>query len=420
MRYVIVGNSFAATFAVEAIRRYDRGGQITIVGEEKDRLYSRAMIHEYLAGLAEERLVYLRDEDFHRMHDVRLLTGRRATAIDVEHKYLLLDEGAEKLKYDKLLIATGARPFIPPGLEQRRNFDDVYTFTTLADARRIRSATERANNIVVLGAGLIGLQCAEALAHLGKHVAVVELAPRVLPTVLDEAAAAMVQQQLEQQNITFHLSQTIAGFLGSGRKLRGLQLKSGQKIPCELLVIAVGVRPNVEFLKDSGIEIDRGIIVDAQMQTNVKGIYAAGDCAQAEELTTGTKMVLPTIPIASQQGSVAGTNMAGVQRRYRGGIAMNCLQFGTLQIISYGLPQQDGEEVKGHDPRRGVYKRFILRDGKLVSAILVRAIDRAGIYRYLIERRINIAPLKQLLLRDDFGFIHLPRSLRDELFTVPQ
>jgi len=421
MRYLMIGHSFASTFAVEAIRRVDRQGEIVIVGDEPHRLYSRAMLHELLGGMVDERFCWLRSEDWAERYSVRLALGRRAESLDVASRTVKLDDGQE-LQFDKMLIACGGRPFIPPGIEGLDRFEHVYTFTRLDDAYRLREAVRGAENVVVLGAGLIGLQCAEGLRHLGVQVEVVELADQVLPAVLDRQAAELIRDELLAEGIGLHLSDSVSELLGLERVLEAVRLKSGKRLPCQVFVVAVGVRPNVGWLDGSGIEIDRGILVDEHLQTNVEGIYAAGDCAQGLERISGSRMVLPTIPVASKQGLIAGYNMAGLERKYDGEIPLNAMQFGRLQVISYGYVR-DAEEVEAiryFDEQRKVYRKVVLRNGRVVGALLVRAIDRAGLYRQLINRAVDVSGMKERLVSLDFGVGGLPRSLRDEMFTRPQ
>ncbi|HID00425.1 MAG TPA: NAD(P)/FAD-dependent oxidoreductase [Piscirickettsiaceae bacterium] len=419
MRYVIVGNSFAAVFAIEALRRVDQSGEIVVISAEEEHVYSRAMIPEWLAGLVDDRFLYLREPDFYERMGVTPLLGQRVTGLEAAQKRVLL--GQRTIEYDKLLLTVGGIPFIPPGIEGWGEFEDVFTFTSLAEAKALRRAAEKAEQAVVLGAGLIGLQCAEALAHLGKKVTVVELANTVLPLALDELAAALIQRELEAEGLRIFTEDTIVSLQGIHGRLESVTLRSGRRVPCQLLVIAVGVRPNVEFLRSSGLLIDRGIIVNHHLETNLPEVYAAGDCAQGPEIISGQNLVLPLIPVASTQGLMAGYNLAGEKREFRGGLSLNAFQFGGLQVISYGfIRDEEGAEVlRRVEEGKRIYKKVILKDGRITGAIFVRAIDRAGLFRYLIEHKIEVREFKEHLLDDDFGIAHWPREERMQLFTSP-
>jgi NAD(P)H-nitrite reductase large subunit len=189
-----------------------------------------------------------------------------------------------------------------------------------------------------------------------------------------------------------------------------------------MVVIAVGVKPNIEFLNGSGIKTDRGILVNSNMETNIKNIYAAGDCTAAKEILTGKTMPIPIIPLASQQGMTVGCNMAGKKKEYKGGLSLNALQFGGAQIISYGFirDEANGEILKKLDEKQGIYKKIIIKKNKITGAVFVRAIERAGIFRYLIENKVDIGKYKDKLLEPDFNWAHVQNETRDQLFLRSQ
>ncbi len=418
MKYVIIGNSFAGMFAVEAIRRHDAEGDVLVVSREPQHVYSRAMIHEMLSGVVEEPMVYLRGWDFYEKMRVRTLLGSQATAIDPDNQTVTIADAP--IDYDRLLLATGGAPFVPAidGLDDV----DYYTFTTLGEAQRLKRACNARKSVVVLGAGLIGLQCAEALRHLGMNVTVVEMADSVLPMALDAEASDIVERELDGEGISVRTGNTIEKVLGKAGCPTACVLKSGEEVACDVLVIAVGVRPDVSMAKEAGLTVERGIVVNNRMQTSKENVFAAGDCAQGPEIISGVTMNIPVIPVASMQGMTAGYNMAGVERHYRGGMQLNALQFGEVQIISYGFIKDDrGAEVfTRHDPDRKIYRKVIVKDGLITGALFVKDVDRAGLFRHLIENRIDVSGFKNSLLDKDFGVAHLPKEVRREMFTVPQ
>ncbi len=418
MKHVIIGNSFAGVFAAEAIRRTEPESEILIVSRERQHTYSRAMIHEMLAGMVQEPMVYLRDWDYYERKRIGTLLGRTVTKIALDAHAIGTDDG--DIAYDRLLIATGGQAFVPPiaGLEREK----YHTFTTLEDARALKAACGGRTDAVVLGAGLIGLQCAEALRHVGLNVRVVEMADTVLPMALDAPSSEIVARELAAEGIELHTGDTIDLIAGQDGHPSGCKLRSGARIPCDLLVIAVGVRPNIDLAADAGITTDRGIVVNERMETSAEHVYAAGDCAQGPEIISGMTMPIPVIPIASTQGMIAGYNMAGKRRAYRGGLSVNAIQLGGVPVISYGFvkDEHDGEVLRVHDPATKVYKKVIIKDGRITGAIFVRDIDRAGLFRHLIENKIDVTPFKEHLLSPDFGVAHLPAEVRKEMFTTPQ
>ncbi len=419
-KYVIIGNSYAALFAVESIRKAGSKETIAIISEEMDHTYSRAMLHEYVADMVGDEFIYLRDFDYYQKMKVTPLLGKKVSKIDPKAKKIYI--GKESIGFKKLLISTGGVPFIPPGITGLNTFKNIFTFTRKKNADKMKSALKSVKSVVILGGGLIGLQCAEGLAHAGKKVIVVELADNILPIALDDEAARIARQELHKQGIEIITGDTIAKINGSGGKINSVILKSKKKIPCQMVVIAVGVKPNIDFLNGSGIKTDSGILVNSGMETNIKNIYAAGDCTQAVEILSGKTMPIPIIPVASEQGMTAGCNMAGEKKKYKGGILLNALQFGGAQIISYGFirDEANGEILKKLNDKKGIYKKIIIKKNKITGAVFVRAIDRAGIFRYLIENKVDVGKYKEKLLESDFNWAYIQNEIRDQLFTKVQ
>lgn len=418
VRYVIIGNSFAGLFATEAIRKRDSSGEITIISDEPDTAYSRAMLHEWLAGMVGPDKVALRSSDFYDRLRVTPRLGESVAGVDVQDRSVTVTDSSP-IAYDRLLVASGGEPFIPPGIGGIDDFDDVFTFTKMADAVAIREKASSSTDAVILGGGLIGLQCAEALSHLGLKVTVIELMDSILPMALDAESGAIVADEMRRQGISIFTGETIDELVGSGRTLESVRLKGGDQAPCQFLVAAVGVRPNTTFLKSSGLAIDRGVLVDDRMQTSVEDVYAAGDCAQAPEILTGLQMTIPVIPVASMHGTIAGCNMTGAERHFRGGLSLNAMQFGGIPLVSYGFvrDEKDGDVLKLRQD--GVYKKVIIKGNRITGAVFVGAIDRAGLFRFLVEEKIDVSDFKDKLLSSEFGIAHLPKQERERLFTIP-
>lgn len=419
-KHLIIGNSYAALFAVESIRKSGSKETIAIISDENEHTYSRAMLHEYIAGMVEEKLIFLRDSDYYEKMNVVPLLGKKVNKIDPKIKKVRLDK--EWIGYEKLLISTGGTPFVPPGIEGLNKFNNIFTFTRKSDADEMKAALENVKSVVILGGGLIGLQCAEGLVHLGKKVTIVELADNILPIALDDEAAKIARHELLKQGIDVINGDTITKINGTGTRINSVSLKSKNKISCEMVVVAVGVKPNISFLKETGIKTDLGILVNNRMETNIKNIYAAGDCAQGAEMLSGRKMPLPIIPIASSQGMTAGYNMVGKKRTFDGGISLNALQFGGAQFISYGSirDEENGDVFRWSNQKEGIYKKIIVKENKITGAIFVRAIDRAGIFRYLIENKVDVGEYKEKLLKPDFNWAHVQKEIRKPLFTEVQ
>jgi len=378
-RYLVIGNGTAAVGTVEGIRSIDVTGEITVVSEEKHAVYSRPLISYYLEGKTDlERMKY-RPDDFCEKNGCRTLYGRRAVALDSSAKTVALDDGSV-LPYDELCVATGSRPFVPPfeGLEKVKN---KFGFMTLDDALALETALTQNARVLIVGAGLIGLKCAEGIARRVGSITVCDLADRVLSSILDAECAAVVQKHLEGNGLSFLLGDTVARF-----DENEATMKSGKKVPFDLLVLAVGVRANTDLVKGAGGNVNRGIVVDEKMRTTVPGVYAAGDCAEGFDASIGQNRVIAILPNAYLQGRTAGINMAGGDAAQTDAIPMNAIGFFGLHLMTAGA--YDGE--MNEEKTDGGVKRFFVKDGFLRGFILIGETERAGIYTSLIREKIPL------------------------------
>ena len=412
MNYVIIGNSAAAIGAVEGIRQVDRTGRITIISDEPYHTYSRPLISYWLAGKVTEDKMMYRARDFYGANGVNTVLGIKAEKINFKGHKVMLADGSD-IPYDKLLIATGGKSIVPPmaGLDKK----GVYSFLKFDDVQEIQAAVSSGKKkAVVIGAGLIGLKAAEALVKLGVDVTVVELANRVLPAILDEQAAAMVQEHLDRPGMKFELANTVTKIVGKS-VVSGVTLKSGGDLPCDMLVVAIGVQPNTDLAKDTDIQINRGIVINEKMETSVNGIYAAGDVSEGFDIVYGTSRVLPLLPNAYQQGEVAGRNMAGDVTVFAGGLAMNAIGFGDLPMLTAGIIKPESDEFEilvDADPKTRSYRKAVLKNGCLVGYICLNKVDRAGIMTGLIKDKVDVSAFKERLLDPDFGYIDFPEEFR--------
>jgi len=407
MKYVIVGNSAAAIGAVEGIRKVDKDSPITLISDEPYHTYSRPLISYYLAGKVSQEKMYYRNEDFYQVNKVETILGVKAEGLDAAEKVVTLLNG-QKVGYDKLLIATGGKPFVPPNLILQKS--GMYSFIKLDDVKEIEKIAKSGSKTVIIGAGLIGLKAAEGLAKLGVDITVVELANRVLSAILDEEAAAFVQDNLEEHGIKFELNTTADKILGED-KVSGVVLQNGKELECDFLIVAIGVVPNTDLVKGSEVKLNRGIVVDEHMETNVPGVYAAGDVSEGYDTIYKQQRVLPILPNAYRQGENAGKNMAGAESVYAGGFAMNSIGFFDYPMITAGIIKPEGDEFESlvqSDPACKSYKKIVLRQDVIVGFIYLNKVDRAGIITGLISDQVNVSTFKQALLEDDFGYIDFP------------
>ncbi len=419
MKYLIIGNSVAAVGAMRAIRSLDADGEITVVSRERYQAYGRPLISYLLGGIiTEKRMAYL-PPDFCATNRINLRLESEAVAVDTKKRLLKLKNG-ETVNYDRLLIATGGDPFVPP-IEGLAGKERVFTFTTWDDAAKLKAVSDDIGHAVVIGGGLIGLKAAEGLQLLGKKVTIVELADRVLSAAFDKPAGRIIARKMKANGIEVITEETVTAIKGSGSEISAVMLKSGESIACDTVIVAIGVRPAAAFLVGSGIEINRGVVVNDHMQTSVKNVYAAGDVAEAGDFFTGQKNPLPIWPDAYIQGDVAGVDMAGGDKKYAGGLAMNSIEFFKVPTISMGITNPaDGEGFEVltfSEPEIYCYRKIVLKGNRLVGAVLVGVVDRAGIFSGLIREKIEVTAFRDDLLSPEFGFVKIPREHRDKLFA---
>jgi len=419
MKYVIIGNSVAAVGAMRAIRSLDTSGEITVISRERYQAYGRPLISYLLGGIInEKRMAYL-PPDFCATNRINLLLECEAVGVDTGKNLVKLKNG-ETINYDRLLIATGGDPFVPH-IEGLAGKERVFTFTTWDDAAKLKAAAAEIDHAVVIGGGLIGLKAAEGLHLLGKKVTIVELADRVLSAAFDKPAGRIIAKKMKANGIDVITEDTVTAVKGSGTEISAVTLKSGDSISCDTVIVAIGVRPAAAFLAGSGIEISRGVVVNDHMQTSVKNVYAAGDVAEASDFFSGQKNPMPIWPDAYIQGDVAGIDMAGGEKKYAGGLAMNSIEFFKVPTISMGITNPaDGEGFEVltfSDPDNYCYRKIVLKDNQLVGAVLVGVVDRAGIFAGLIREKLVVTAFRDDLLSPEFGFVKIPREHRDKLFA---
>lgn len=419
MNHVIIGNSVAAVGAIRAIRDIDQQGTITVISREKHNAYGRPLISYLLGGLINEKRMSYLPEDFYSRQRVNLLLDSEVVAVDTVARSVRLSSG-DLIPYERLLIATGGDPFIPP-IDGMADKDRIFTFTTWDDAAKLKMIADDINRAVVIGGGLIGLKAAEGLNLINKSVTVVELADRVLSSAFDRPAGKIVARKMRANGIDVITEDTVTRIEGEGGEITGVTLKSGDFIPCDTVIVAIGVRPAAAFLKGSDIEINRGILVDDRMATTAEGVFAAGDVAEASDFFSGQKNPMPIWPDAYIQGGIAGISMAGGTKSYEGGLAMNSIEFFKVSTISMGITNplnpEEYEILSYQDIQNYQYRKIVLKDNRLVGAVLVGNVDRAGIFSGLIREKIDMTPFRESLLQPEFGFINLSRDIRDRLFA---
>jgi phenylglyoxylate dehydrogenase epsilon subunit len=396
-KYLIVGASHAGLSAVDAIRTRDREGSLILIGQEKCFPYSPTILPYIVSGKVDPDRIFLRDAaEFDRLA-ARFIHGKKVMAVDAAGHVVTLDSG-ESVGYEKLLLATGADPKMPPlpGLDEVR----VYVLRTLGDALKLREAVKVIRTALVLGAGLIGMHAAESLARSEIRVTVVEALPQVLPGYFDEAAASLIQGVFAQQGITI-LTGTKVSRLSRVNGNAVIFLDQGKRIPTELVLMSTGVQPRVRFLAGSGVKVDEGVLVDERMRTSASDIWAAGDVAQARDFFDSAKRVNATLPSAVEQGRIAGMDMVGdpALKDYAGGIGMNTYKFFGHRAFAAGASGVSrwtaGFEVdQVFLPSSCKYQKLVFSNDRLVGAAGINSDLDPGIILELIKRKISLEEVR--------------------------
>ena len=423
-RHVILGNGPAGVVAAEQIRKQRPRDSIVMVGAEPEPPYSRMAIPYLLIGKVGEKGTYLRkDPDHFKKQNIQEIRAR-ATRLDTAGKKVHLDNG-DVLEYDKLLIATGARPISPPipGV----NLPGVHPCWTLENARQIIELAKPGSRVLQMGAGFIGCIIMEALALRGVKLTVVEMGNRMVPRMMTEGAGSMIRDWCIKKGVNVHCStkveaievgsqaeqQSLISKIGSaigfgtavaakdGAPLRA-KLSNGEVLEVDLVISATGVKPNLDFLEGSGLQVDQGLLVDDHMQTNVKDVYAAGDVAQVRDFSTGEKTVNMIQPAAADDARIAAQNMMGQGTETQGSLAMNVLD--TLGLIAASFGQwwgaEGGQSVELQNKDEFSYMRLVFLGDVLIGATSLGLTNHVGVMRGLIQGKIHLGEWKDHLLED--------------------
>jgi NAD(P)H-nitrite reductase large subunit len=429
MHYVVVGAGPAGVIAAETLRKTDPEGKITLIGNEPEPPYSRMAIPYLLMGNIDESGTHLRKSaDHYERLGIDIKTDT-VDAVKTAGKQLELSSGG-KLGYDKLLLATGSRAVLPPvpGVD----LPGVHNCWTLADARQIVEQAQSGANVLLIGAGFIGCIVLEALAARGVKLTVVEMGDRMVPRMMNETAGGMIKAWCERQGVRVHTSTQvnsiaepggleapaaggIMAFFGAlfGNREKApatataaaellVTLSNGELIASDLVISAAGVTPNLELLEGSGIKVGRGVLVNEQLQSSDPDVYAAGDCAQAYDFSTGEPEVHAIQPTASEHGRIAALNMAGRPATYQGSFNMNVLDTLGLISSSFGLWMgvDGGDRTELSDPTSFRYLDLQFRDDVLVGATSLGMTQHVGVLRGLIQSETRLGAWKERLMAD--------------------
>lgn len=403
MRYIVVGASAAGISGAKTLRELDKDAEIILVSKDEN-VYSRCILHHYISGHRDIEALDFTDRDFFEKYNIEWKKGLEVKSIDDREHVIVLSNG-ESLKYDKILLATGASAFIPP-VENLREAKNVVGLRNLEDAIKIKEEAEKVKNVVVLGAGLVGIDAIAGLAFKDLNVTLVEMGDRVLPIQLDKYASSKYEKRFEDAGVKLKLGVRAEKVLiDENKNPKALLINTGEEIPCELIIVATGVRSNVAFLKDSSIETDRfGLIINEKGETNARDVYGAGDI-------TGRNPIWPT---AVKEGIIAANNMVGneifMEDFFGSKNTMNFLGLTTMSLGVVNIP--DDSYTEEIDISGDNYKKIIHKDGKIYGAIIQGDLSYAGVLTQLIKEKIHVSKVKKPLFEIDYAdFFNIKENL---------
>ena len=394
MRYVVIGASAAGISGAKTLRELDKNAEIVLISKDEN-VYSRCILHHYISSHRDVDALNFTGKEFFEENNITWMKGLEVKALNDKEQTLELSNG-ETLSYDKLLVCSGASAFIPPvpGLREGNN---VVGLRNLDDAILIKEQAKKVKNVVVLGAGLVGIDAVSGLLGQGLNISLVEMSNKILPLQLDKHASDVYEKKFIEEGVSLKLDVKAEKLLlDENNNPKALVLNTGEEVPCELVIVATGVRSNVAFMENSNVECDRfGLIIDAKGQTNIENIYGAGD-------VTGRNPIWPT---AVKEGIIAAHNMLGkemVMTDFFG--SKNTMNFVGIATMSLGMVEPADEtyivETKVEDNN---YKKIIHKDGKIYGAIIQGDLSYAGVLTQLIKENIDVSKVTKSLFDIDYA-----------------
>lgn len=393
MHVVIIGNSAAGLSALESFRKYDQDSKVTLISKEGGLAYSRVLLPYYLRGKVDYSTFFIRDQKYYDSMNVDYIE-ESVESVDEKEKVIALGNG-QKVSFDKLLIATGSRAMMPPvpGLDN----EGVYNMWTLKDAENLEPYYKKGKRVLVLGSGFVSLQAAWAALSKGVDVKIIELAGRIMPTVLDEKGASLLTAKIEELGADLRVNTLTEKVEKTEKGTFMIHTKGGEPFEVDFIIVGTGVRANIGMVEGTEVATDRGILVNKYMETTVKEIYSAGDVAQGPTTFGEKHMIHALWPTAIEMGKIAGVNMAGKELAYEGSLNMNTTQMFDITVASMGQFNDgvgdravvlDGKEFGGYG-----YVKIVFEGDLIIGATTIGSSDLVpllGKLRSIIRKKIVV------------------------------
>jgi nitrite reductase (NADH) large subunit len=407
-QYIIIGGSAAGMAAAHSIRKKDSQGHITVLSAEQDLPYFRPMIPYIVSGKKRASAIGLADSGFFTQKGVELKTDIRAASVDTASKTISTTSG-ETLVWDKILFATGSRPYMPDniaGLEAT----GVYALKTLADARNMAERACETKHAVLLGGGILNLKTAFALLEKNIKVTMIVYSPEILSQLMEPEDTSLIRDALHKAGLSIMPQCSATRILANEKGVKAVVLDNGKELPCQMVCVGKGVVSNTDFLQNSGIHTDKGIITNAYAACNVKDTYAAGDVALSYDPGTGERISTALWTHAVEMGICAGLNMTGIQSKYTGAFGiMNATQVASMPFVAIGQVHTKGQDAEIHIRKTDrTYKKLVFnkQGGKLIGALFIGDINRAGLYRLIIRERKELTKIKKEVIEHKIHYGH--------------
>lgn len=379
-KYLIIGNGIAGLAAAREIRTNDKDGSIVMVSNEPTLTYYRVKLTEYISKDFIDEDLLVNKENWYEEKNIKVMLRKFVEYIDTTNNKIKLDDGQE-IEYEKLLIATGSRPFIPPINGKYK--EGVFALRTLKDLHYIREYMRSSKDVSVIGGGLLGLEAAWSLKQLGKEVSIIEFAPYLLPRQLDKEIANKLEEKLSKIGFKVFLASQAEEILGEG-KATGIKLNGERNIKADAILVSSGIRPNLDLVRNTTIEYDKGIKVDKRLKTNIDNVYAAGDVVEIDG------MVLGLWTAGNEQGKVAGANMAGKELEYNHPKIFTTLQIGSIELFSAGVINDFDKVYEYKEDEKDIHHKIFTKDGKIVGVILFGELKEVNTLRNAVISNMAI------------------------------
>lgn len=380
-KYLIIGNGIAGLSATKEIKKNDPQGSITMVSNEEFLTYYRLKLTKSLSKNVDAKELIINDQLWYDENNINVILSKIVEKIDIENKLVVLDNSKE-IHYENLLIATGARPFVPPIHGKFK--EGVFALRTIKDLLYIKEYLKDKKRVTIIGGGLLGLEASWALKELGMIVSIIEFAPYLLPRQLDKELGDKLMKKLEQMGMRVYLASTAEEILGES-KATGILINSGEIVKSDAILVSSGIRPNLDLVRDTAIDFDKGIKVDSNLKTNIDNVYAAGDVVEYDN------MVIGLWTTSNEQGKIAGKNMTGGHDEYTHPKLFTSLTMGDINIFSVGNILDYDEVYEYIEEGKDIHHKLYTKEGKVTGAILFGDIKQQNNLRNAVFSQINVA-----------------------------